>query len=289
MRGALLSVLLFLAGLPIAQAAPLAAPQREASVAYVRSLQNEDGGFRAAAAAGPSQLAATNGCLRALKYLGGAPRDASAVARFIRGRYDASQSAFADPNGAPDVRTTAMGLMALVEVKAPLGEYLAPVTAYFLKNAKGLPDIYIAAAALEAAGHRPPDPGPWIDAFLATRNPDGGYGQNVSDTAGAVITALRMGGNVPDRSAVLKLLRAAQRPDGAWGTMAETSDLGTTYRVMRAFTMLKERPDLGRVRAFIARCRNADGGYGAAPGLPSTGGTTYNAAIVLHWCDELER
>src|SRR5207237_4193332 len=36
------------------------------------------------------------------------------------------------------------------------------------------------------------------------------------------------------------------------------------------------------------RCRNADGGYGAAPGQPSTASTTYFASIVLDWADELD-
>ena len=39
------------------------------------------------------------------------------------------------------------------------------------------------------------------------------------------------------------------------------------------------------VRAFIAKCRNADGGYGPAPGQPSNVGATYFATIVSHWLD----
>jgi hypothetical protein len=289
MQRALLCWLLVLASVALGRAAPLPAAQREASLAYVRGLQNEDGGFRAGAAAGPSQLAATTSSLRALKYLGGSPRDAAAAGRFVRGRFDPALGAFAEPGGQPDVRTTAMGLMSLVELKEPLGQYLRPVTEYLVKNAKLLPDVYIAAAALEAAGQPPADPGPWVAAFMATRSGAGSYGQNAADTAGAVITFLRMGGSVPDRSAVVKVLRAAQRPDGAWGTMGDGSDLSTTYRVMRACFMLKEAPELARVTDFIARCRNADGGYGPSPGKPSTGPTTYYAAIVLHWIEELEK
>ena len=62
------------------------------------------------------------------------------------------------------------------------------------------------------------------------------------------------------------------------------SDLETTYRVMRAFMMLKDRPsDVNGLRRFIARCRNTDGGYGVAPGQPSTVGGSYFAAIIRHW------
>jgi hypothetical protein len=53
--------------------------------------------------------------------------------------------------------------------------------------------------------------------------------------------------------------------------------------------MLNEKPDLERLRAFVARCRNADGGYGNAPGQPSAIGPTYFSSIVLHWADEMEK
>ncbi|MBI3909425.1 MAG: terpene cyclase/mutase family protein, partial [Armatimonadetes bacterium] len=88
--------------------------------------------------------------------------------------------------------------------------------------------------------------------------------------------------------AVVRALKAAQRPDGGFSAVGDTSDLATTYRVMRAFWMLKEKPHLGRLREFISRCRNADGGYGPSPGQPSTASTTYFAAIVLHWIDQLQ-
>jgi hypothetical protein len=51
--------------------------------------------------------------------------------------------------------------------------------------------------------------------------------------------------------------------------------------------MLKTQPaDPDRLRAFIGKCRNADGGYGVAPGQLSSAGGTYFAAIILHWLDE---
>jgi len=56
--------------------------------------------------------------------------------------------------------------------------------------------------------------------------------------------------------------------------------------VMRAFAMLKEKPvNPAKVRAFIASCRSAPGGYGVMPGQLPTAAGTYYAAIVLHWLD----
>jgi hypothetical protein len=55
---------------------------------------------------------------------------------------------------------------------------------------------------------------------------------------------------------------------------------------MRTFMMLKaspERPD--RLHEFIASCRNADGGYGTAPGQPSTASGTYYATVISYWLE----
>jgi prenyltransferase beta subunit len=275
--------------LATAWAAPLDRAQRERTIAYVKSLQNADGGFRAAAAGGNSQLGATLPCLRALKYLGEPLTGTTATAAFVQTCFDRDSGGFVDrPGGQPDVRSTAMGLMSLAELKRPPGERAATVTAYFVKNAHSVPEIYIAEAALDAAGLRPPDPQPWLAAFEATRNADGSYGKNIGDTARAVVTMLRLKVTPQHDRTLARLLKEAQHSDGGFGADAG-SDLATTYPVMRALFMLKERPNLEPLRAFIARCRNADGGYGPTPGQPSTASATYMAAIVLHWADELGR
>ena len=87
----------------------------------------------------------------------------------------------------------------------------------------------------------------------------------------------------------VRALLEGQRADGGFSAAGEKSDLGSTYRVIRALYMLKVKPDTERLRAFIAKCRNADGGYGVAPGQPSAVSSTYNAAIVSYWLDDLEK
>ena len=109
------------------------------------------------------------------------------------------------------------------------------------------------------------------------------------DTARAVNTIVRLGGTIPEREAVIGDLKALQRPDGGFSAMGETGDLPATYPVMRAFDLLKAKPDLAGVTRFVASCRNTDGGYGPRPGQPSTASTTYFAAIVLPWVDVMSR
>jgi hypothetical protein len=261
--------------------------QREASIRYINDLQGTDGGFRPGPDDRVSQLGATNSALRALKYLGGRPRNRDAVVQFVQSCFDAETGGFAEtPGGKPDVRSTAMGVMAHVELAMPLGDRQQRVVSYFVKHARSLPDMYIAAASLHPAGIVPPTAADWIAAFAATRHADGTYGKTIADTGGAVVTTLRLGGSVADKPGVTQILKAAQRLDGGFAT-AERSDLPTTYRVMRALYMLREKPDLTRCGEFVARCRNEDGGYGGSPGQPSSVSTTYFAMIILHWIDEL--
>src|SRR5262249_19428955 len=187
------------------------------------------------------------------------------------------------PGGKPDVPTTAVGIMAVVEAGLPTEPYAGAVIKYLADNARTFEDIRIAAAGLEALGKKGPRADDWLKEVAKVRHEDGTYGQGdgtARDTGGATVVVLRLGGEVPHRDNVVKAIKAGQRDDGGWGKAGEkASDLESSYRVMRCFHMLKERPaDVDKLKAFIGRCRNKDGGYGVAPGQESTVGGTYFAA-----------
>ena len=281
-----------LSGLPRsgALAGSLAGKLQRNSLKYLASLQNSDGGFRAGAADGPSSLGPTTSCLRGLRYQGGRTPNRDDILRFLAGCRDHATGGFGDVPGSPaDVRSTAVGLMALVELKVPLVPYEAPLTQFLSTRAKGLPEFYISAAALESAGWTTPQAQRWLAEWEATRNADGSYGKGPADTAGAVIITLRLGGTFRDPEGALRILKPAQKPDGGWAAGGDASDLSTIYRVMRCLHMLQSKPDLERLKTFVGRCRNPDGGYGLSPGTPSAAGPSYYAAIVLHWIEEMER
>lgn len=265
--------------------------QKKATVAYLRDLQDRDGGFRPQAS-DPPGLRASSGALRALKYFGGEPRDRQACARFVARCFDPGSGGFADqPGGKPDVPTTAVGLMAVVELQMPREKYVGPAVKYLAEHAKSFEDIRIAAAGLEAVGQRPPEADAWLEQVVKMRNADGTYGKGdglARDTGGAVVVVLRLGSQVESRERVLEALKAGQRPDGGFGKAgAAGSDLETTYRIMRAFHMLKDKPpDVPALRRFIAKCRTDSGGHGVVPGQPASVGGTYFASIILHWLDE---
>lgn len=265
---------------------------RKISVQYLQKLQTEGGGFlpmnpKPGARQEPT-LRATSAAVRALHYFGGKVPDAKAAARFVADHYDPKTGGFRDTaQGKPDVFITAVGLMAVAELGMPKEKYARAVE-FLSANARGFEDVRIAVAGLEAVKAKAPKADEWLKEIGKLRNADGTYGKGdgqARDTGSAVVAVLRLGGEVENRENVLKVLKAGQRQDGGFGKEgADASDLETTYRVMRAFHMLKARPErVQDLLGYLERCRNINGGYGTGPGQTPTVGGTYYASIILHW------
>ncbi len=253
---------------------------------YAASLQNEDGGFGASADAA-SSLGATSSGIKVLLYTGGSIPDVPSCMAYVRKCFDKESGGFAPtPGGKPDVHTTSIGLMALGELKMDEPEMVDRAIAYLNENAREFGDIRIAVAGLEAVekkSDRFPD---WIAKVQAMRNPDGTWGEGASkafDTGGAAVALLRLGVELDRKDAVLAAMRDGQRPDGGWSKDEGPSDLSSSYRVVRGFFMMREKPDLSKLLGFIARHRNADGGYGTEPGGASSLSGTYYATIMIRW------
>jgi prenyltransferase beta subunit len=268
---------------------------RAGTLKFLKSLEVRDGGYApgppAAGATAEPSLSATTSALRATKYFGGTVQNSEAHARFVTRCYDAKAGSFSDrPGGTPTVNTTVVGVLAAAELGIPPDRFREGAFRYLGEHAKTFEDLRIAAAAVEALQTRPPQADQWLREVAKLRKADGTYGQGDGAarlTGSAVPLVLRLGGQVEDRDAVLRVLKAGQRSDGGFGQGDKAgSDLGTTYRVMRAFKMLNARPDDPvKLRAYVATCRNQDGGYGVATGQLSTASGTYFAGIVLHWLD----
>jgi hypothetical protein len=267
------------------------AEQKKATIEYLKKLQNKDCGFSPAEGQTKSTLGATSSALRVLKYSGSELADKAACTDFVKSCFDKPSGGFAEqPGGKPAVNLTAVGLMALVELKADLEPYVGPAVKYLDDNAKGFDDIRIAVAGFEAVGKKGAHAAEWMEQIKKMANDDGTFGKGdgkARDTGGAAVAILRLGGKVEHPDAVLKALNAGQRPDGGFGKAdAKESDLESTYRVLRAYHMMKAKPDVAKLRGFIDACRNKDGGYGVTAGKPSTVSGTYYAAIVQHWLEE---
>ncbi|HLW65281.1 MAG TPA: prenyltransferase/squalene oxidase repeat-containing protein [Gemmataceae bacterium] len=270
--------------------------QKKATIKFVQELQLVDGGFAPAPVDTridkdpKGSLRATTSALRALKYFGSEPRDKAAAAKFVRSCYYAETGAFSDqPGGKPDVISTAIGVMAAKEVGSDLP--LGISVAWLGEHAQEFEEMRMAAAGMEAAGKLDTHAERWYRHLHGKANPDGSYGKGAEiarATGGTLVAILRLGGEVEHPENVIDILNKNQNADGAFGKDdSGASDLETSYRVLRCYHMLKSTPTKeAKLREFIAKCRNEDGGYGVQPGKPSFVGSTYFAAIILHWLDE---
>lgn len=282
--------MLLLCAAPALGQAPTAA-QKQATVAWIQSCQKKAGGFAVNPGKdAPATLGATTAAVRALKYFGGKLHNREGCVRFVLSCYDKVETGFAPrPGGKTDPLTTAVGLLAVKDLNIEDAEYHVKPVIYLCAHVKTFDEMRLAAAAYEALGSKCELADNWIAAIARKRNADGTFGKGpgaARETAGAVVTLLRLGAPLEHRSSVLKTIQMGQLADGAWGKDDQGSDLETTYRVVRALVMLKAHPrDLQACRDFIARCRQADGSYAVRPGGPGAVNATYYAGIVLHWLD----
>jgi len=280
--------------LPARSQAPTAA-ERQATATWVQKLYRTDGSFAPnLEAAATSTVGSTVQGIRALKYFGGELGDKSRTLAFFLSCWNADAGGFAPkPGGTVDVRTTALAIMGIadLDMTSQAAGQVEKGLAYVAGNATEFEDIRIGAAAFEATRKRCPQAAKWQEEIRARRGSDGTYGKGAAqarETASAVVTLLRLGADLEEKDAVLRALRAGQLKDGGWGKGDGSADLDTCYRVMRAFFMLRARPDVGSLRGFVARCRQADGSYAPAPGAPGALPAIYYAGVISHWLDELK-
>jgi prenyltransferase beta subunit len=263
---------------------------------WVLEQEAPDGGFYATPqdpksdAKPQASLRATNAAVKALKYLGFPmlPKQREKHAAFVLKCHDPKTGGFAEPGGKPDVTTTAIGVMAAAELEVPHEKY-AKAMDYLKENAKTFEEVRIGAAAVEAWGVKecPFKLDEWFEIaarFKARQITDG----DARDVGSYAALMLRLG---RECAGCEVLLLKGQCDDGGWGEKgAKASDIGSTYRVMRAMYLMKAKPkDVKKLRAFIAARRNKDGGYATEPGGKSTVNGVYYAAIITHWLDELEK
>ena len=255
------------------------------TAALIESWQNPDGGF-GSSKGGKSSLGGTSGAIRMLKNVGGSIPDIAACRAYVNSCFDPKSGGFAnEPGGKPGVGITASGLMAVGELGTTTDEMVKGAIDYFHKAAKSFEDIRIAVAGLEAIKKSSPDSSRWIAEILADRNDDGTWGKGGEQafaTGSRVAAILRMGGTIEKKDAVVAAMKAGQRPDGGWSKDGKDSDLGSTYRIMRSFFMMNEKPDLEAVRSYLMKHKQDDGAYASKPGA-SDGGGTYFVTTVNRW------
>jgi pimeloyl-ACP methyl ester carboxylesterase len=259
------------------------------TAAYAAAHQNKDGGF-APKVGEASSLSSTNAGLRVLKHMGGSVPDILACVNYVKSCRVKGSGFAPTPGGKADVSTTALGLLAASELKIVDSDMIREAVAYLGKNARSFEEVRMAAAGLEAIGVYSPDSPRWFRQVEGMRNTEKTFGTGGGvpfATGGSAAAILRLGYPLEYRDDIVKAIRAGQKPEGAWSKDDGPPDLSSSYRIMRAMFMMRERPDIDRLLAFVARCRKSDGGYSATPDAEGSLGGAYLGSIIIYWSRQL--
>ena len=285
--------------------APDAAARKKETLKWVLDLQDPNGGFYpvpkepGSDAVPQPSLRATSSAVRAIKYLGGELPHKQKHAAFVLNCFDAKSGGFAEPGGKPDVAITSVGVMAAMELGIPKDNF-AKAMDYLKENARTFEEVRIGAAAVEAWGVKecPFKLDGWekiANKFLEQTSAHEKtsldfFQHGARDRGSWSAFMLRLGLSDKSIPAVGAALIRGQWKDGGWGKRGEmSSDIESTYRVMRALMLLKEKPnDPTALRKFIDSHRNTDGGYATKPGEKSSVSGVYYAAILTKWLDAME-
>ncbi len=288
-----LAVMVLLALPALARAQTADAVREVETLLFIQKMHDKETGAYKVTADGKPSLRACNGALKALKAVSekGEYHANPKLREFILSCYDPKTGAFAEPGGKPDVAITSIGVMAAVEAGIPK-EKFPKAMAYLKENAKTFEEMRIAAAAVEAWGVKDCgfDLTPWLKAAAEVQN------QKVTtsrDFGSAAAMRLRLGQTFTkeEKDNAVTMLGLAQDDDGGWGKAGEkSSDIETTYRVMRCFMLLKEKPkDVKALRAFLEKHRVEGGGAATKPGDPPSMSGVYYVTIIGKWLDQLEK
>lgn len=281
-----------------AQDAVSVAAEYAQTAATVRALQNEDGGF-AAAKGGPSTVSTTNSAIRVLKHTGSELPNPLKTIAFVKSCFvpgpNGTGGFASTPGGKPDLMTTCVGLLAWGELQIEPGTEVPAAMKFLVENAKEYEQVRMSIAAFEALRQKDDAAfAKWQKQLEAMANADGTFGQGdraAFMTGGTIAAFLRMGLPVNESRRIVAgdLIRKSQKPDGGFSDKAgPKGDLGGTYRIMRGMFMMNQKPDMEKLRKFLAERRTENGLYAPEPGKPGDLGSTYTATIILWWARQLD-
>ncbi|MEZ6140535.1 MAG: prenyltransferase/squalene oxidase repeat-containing protein [Zavarzinella sp.] len=266
----------------------VAAQEASKAVTWIEQLEHAQGGYTDRPKGTVSVMSTTAG-VRALGYFGSKPKKPADCEKFIISCFDPQTGGFAaSPKGKPAVVPTAVALMGLKALNSKFD--ITKSRTYLVQNAHTFEERRLAIAGMEAFPPIPAEVSPWLTTVKASANRFGVFGPEMGttwDTGSVAAMVLRTGSQFPksQQDIIANFLITGQTDDGGyWNPTTKTTDLASTYRVVRAIHLLKAKPkDENKMKSWLAKCQNADGGFGNAPKQPSTISATYQAGIILHW------
>jgi hypothetical protein len=200
-----------------------------------------------------------------------APVPAASV-QYVLGRQQVD-GGFSDSGRSSNAALTAWSILALVAAgKQPTKALDA--AAFLARQPAATPtNLELTTLALVALGHPVDALADRVDALL---KPTGHVGESVIATAWGALA--QRAARRPVADATVRWLLAQQSRQGGWprssGGKPVADDTAVAVESLRAAGVSRHARAIARAFAYLERVRNADGGYGAGPGDPSSAQTT---------------
>ena len=216
------------------------------TINWVKSCQNDDGGFGRIPGDETSCSDYTCSSLASLYLLGLYPEEISKCIEFARSCRNDDGGYGRTPGVLSDMDSTASSI-----------------------------------SSLSIVGEKPHHPENAIGYVGSLRTPHG-YKSSASGDANVEYSALALtilemcGRGMPDRDLV-ELTKSCQNEDGGFGELPNRpSNIDYSYSALEILQKAGVKPmDFEKCRGFVNACRNEDGGFGWVPGSPSRVEYTY--------------
>ncbi|RCS42044.1 hypothetical protein DTL42_19635 [Bremerella cremea] len=256
---------------------------------FLDSLLRDDGGYANAAGKAKSSLSSTNSVLKALDSLDCIVSATEKTVDFVRSCHDGVLGGFAQQPGAEaDGFTTASALMLLNRLggSGAVSIYQERAVQFMNSKARTQYDHFMTIAAYEECDITGSSPDKAI-AYFQAKASDDTPNARVLDNAITFSSLLRAGQPFKNKPAVIDLLLQRQRDDGGFGD-GDSSDLFTTYCVLRCLVLLKTPPNVRRLQRYLSQLRRKNG-FAATRGEAASAGATYQVLSILQWISDLQR
>jgi prenyltransferase beta subunit/ankyrin repeat protein len=256
------------------------------TVSFLRGLKNDDGGYSDQISNSNSSLLSTLSAIKALRLLDAAPDDPYATLDYVNRCFDEASSGFSDrPGGEPTALSTAVALIALCDIGAwkTFKKRTEPSMRFMTETSRSPLDHFITIAAYDEGKIPAPAPASAVAFFRNQRQEDGTFGLSASVNAMACGALLRAGETLKDTELLVERLLGAQRTDGGFSDDDSSSDLMTTYFIMRTLNLLNTSPDIDKLKDFITPMQVEGGGYRMNHGVTAAVGPTYQAISILRY------
>jgi prenyltransferase beta subunit/predicted ester cyclase len=257
---------------------------------FLEQLIREDGGYADTAGSPDSAVRSINSVIQTFGKLGLPNPEKGKNAAFVDRCLDGASGGFSQtPGSEADPFATASALIVLhrLEDADRFARYQARAVQFMNERSSTQYDHFMTIAAYDECGIQGSTPDNAV-AYFDAKGDVGSYGQGIQEIAISVASLLRAGRQVKDPESIVATLLAGQCADGGFGGDADTSDLFTTYCVMRALVLLGAGPRVRKLNGYLTSLQK-DKGFAATLKDPTSAGATYMALSVLDWIGDLQK